>query len=398
MNENPMAGNPNGLALLCDPQGLIVQVLRNDLPGVDTTPGYLFPRLVTPSSRFKALNFLAEINTCQTALDWELNILVENIPISLHFFGGRLKEQVLIVGASDRNVTQRLYDDILLINNEQANLLRASLNENNQSGQVERGNSQYDEISQLNNELVSMQRELAKKNAELAQLNQLKNQFLGMAAHDLRNPLHIIGSYSELLREDISRLNPQEVNEFLRSIYDLSQYMAHLVDELLSVSVIESGQLSLELELIDLNALLQRNITRNRLLAASKQIEINLETEPVPLLMLDAAKIEQVLDNLIGNAMKYSFLGGQIQVRLHLEGPEVVLSVQDQGPGIAPDEIDKLFKPFGRARSKSTGGERSTGLGLVIVKRIVEGHHGRIWLESELGKGSIFLVALPLIF
>jgi signal transduction histidine kinase len=398
MNEKRITGNQNGVVLLCDLQGMIVQVLRNDLPCFEAAPGHLFPRLVDPSSRFKALNFLTEINTCQTALDWELNILIENAPINLHFSGGRLKEQVLIVGAADRNVTQYLYDDILLINNEETNLLRAAIKENSRPDQVEREFSQYDEISQLNNELVSMQRELAKKNVELAQLNQLKTQFLGMAAHDLRNPLHLIGTYSELLREDPSGLSPQDVSEFLSNIYELSQFMAHLVDDLLSVSVIESGQLRLNLELVNLPALLQRNLARNRLLAAVKQIEITLEIESVPLLVLDAAKIEQILDNLIGNAVKYSAVGAQVQVRLRSEGAEVVLSVEDHGPGIAPDEIDKLFKPFGRARSQSTGGERSTGLGLVIAKRIVEGHHGRIWLESELGKGSTFWIALPLAF
>lgn len=393
-----MVVNQNGIALLCDPQGMILQILRNDLVGVEAIAGHLFPRLVDQASRFKALNFLNEINTSKTALDWELNILVENVPTSFHFSGGKLEEQVLIVGASDRNATLCLYEDMLLINNEQANLLRVALKENSQSGYVERASSQYDEISQLNNELVSMQRELAKKNAELAQLNQLKTQFLGMAAHDLRNPLYLIGAYSELLREDQSGLTPQVVAEFLSNIYELSQFMAHLVDDLLSVSVIESGQLRLDLQPVDLPTLLQRNVARNRLLVASKQIEITLETESLPLLVLDAAKIEQVLDNLIGNAVKYSSVGVQVHVCLRSEGAEVVLSVQDHGPGIAPDEIDKLFKPFGRARSQSTGGERSTGLGLVIVKRIVEGHHGRIWLESELGKGSKFWVALPLAF
>lgn len=393
-----MVVNQNGIALLCDPQGMILQILRNDLVGVEAAAGHLFPRLVDQASRFKALNFLNEINTSKTALDWELNILIENVPTSFHFSGGKLEEQVLIVGASDRNATLCLYEDMLLINNEQANLLRIAHKENSQSGYVERASSQYDEISQLNNELVSMQRELAKKNAELAQLNQLKTQFLGMAAHDLRNPLYLIGAYSELLREDPSGFTPQVVAEFLSNIYELSQFMAHLVDDLLSVSVIESGQLRLDLQPVDLPTLLQRNVARNRLLAASKQIEITLETESLPLLVLDAAKIEQVLDNLIGNAVKYSSVGVQVHVCLRSEGAEVVLSVQDHGPGIAPDEINKLFKPFGRARSQSTGGERSTGLGLVIVKRIVEGHHGRIWLESELGKGSTFWVALPLAF
>jgi len=134
----------------------------------------------------------------------------------------------------------------------------------------------------------------------------------------------------------------------------------------------------------------------NRVLAAKKQIEIELMDEPLPLLLLDASKIEQVLNNLLSNAIKFSPPRTTIRVRVARADDQILLAVQDQGPGIPPNELDKLFKPFQRTSVKSTAGEKGTGLGLSIVKKIVEGHHGKIWVESQVGQGTTFFVALPL--
>lgn len=264
----------------------------------------------------------------------------------------------------------------------------------------ERDNRHYDELSRLNNDLATTQRELAKSNVELGVLNRQKNEFLGVASHDLRNPLEVILTYSQfLLDEAAESLRPEHL-EFVRTIRSSSEFMLRLVEDLLDVTRIESGTLELDLAAVDLCEMVERNVALNRVLAAKKgtRIELRCDVPDMAPLVLDEAKIEQVLNNLIGNAVKYSPPGSTVEVRIE-DGPEAaVISVRDQGEGLTPEEVAKLFRPFQRGRARSTAGEKSTGLGLAIVKRIVEGHRGEVRVESAeaaAGGGAIFSVFLP---
>lgn len=388
---------PHGVALLCDAQGLVLQVLRNDLDLPDIVQGQLFLRLIEPASWSKALTLLTEIKAQGAVFDWELNVTRMDRISTLYFAGGMVSDRILLVGAVNGRFAVELYEVMTQISNEQTNMLRAMMQDRVPVSQtdIDQCGDLYDEVSRLNNELMAMQRELARKNAELARLNDLKNQFLGMAAHDLRNPLSIVLSYSEFLLESASALGPEQ-QHLLSQIHHLSQFMVHLVNDLLDVTAIESGQLLLDLWPADLTALVRDNVGRNRLLASRKGIEIDLEVVDLPPTLLDATKIEQVLDNLISNALKFSPPGSRVRVELARQDNQACLSVQDQGPGISPQDQERLFKPFQRTRAQSTDGEKSTGLGLVIVKRIVEGHGGRIELSSQVGQGSMFTVYLPL--
>lgn len=263
---------------------------------------------------------------------------------------------------------------------------------------VERERRLFEDLSRLNNDLATAQRELAKKNAELARLNDLKNQFLGIAAHDLRNPLEVILTYSQFLLDDSSCLPPEHL-ELVRTVQTSSAFMLALVNDLLDISKIESGRLELDLSRVDLAELAGRNVALNRVLAEKKGTEIVFRPEgELPRMLLDAAKIEQVLSNLIGNAVKFSPPGSTVEVRLTSRDEWAVLSVADQGEGLPlheADQMEKLFRPFERTRVRSTGGEKSTGLGLAIVKSIVTGHRGEIRVESEPGQGTTFHVLLP---
>lgn len=380
----------SGIALLCDLDGNIREILRDPLGlGAAIRLGMPFARLAASGNLAKALSFQNEIVTQGAAFDWEINIAGDEQVITLHFTGGRLGEAVLIVGAENGKFSLKLYEELMRISNEQTNTLRAALKD----AQRGRGRDQalYEEISRLNNEMASMQRELAKQNAELERLNQEKNRFLGMAAHDLRNPLHVILGYSEFLLDACDDPEPQQ---FLNVIVSASRFMVSLVDDLLDVAKIESGQLHLEYAPVDLAALATQNVALNRTLAAQKQITIDLLLAPLPTALVDGAKIEQVLNNLIGNAVKFSQPGGRITVQLKNEGATFGLSVQDEGAGIPEAEQAQLFTAFQRGH-KGTEGEKSTGLGLVIVKRIVEGHGGKIWLESCVGQGATFFVSIP---
>jgi signal transduction histidine kinase len=253
----------------------------------------------------------------------------------------------------------------------------------------------YEEFSRLNNELTNLQRELAGRNAELARLNEQKNRFLGMAAHDLRSPLGVILTYASFLEEDATELRPEH-REFLRIIRRSSEFVSQMLTDLLDMSAIESGQLQLNSQSVDVGSLVAHSVAVNRALAAPKQIEVVLApVPPLPPIAIDPGKIEQVLNNLISNAVKFSHSGSRVTVRVSRGEDIVTVSVEDAGQGIPQADLSKLFKPFSTTSVRATAGEQSVGLGLAIVQRIVEVHGGRTWVESEVARGSVFHFTLP---
>jgi len=384
-----------GLALICDLGGMIQEILRNDLEIPEAVPGNLFFRIVETSSRQKAMSFLTEIKARISLPDWELDIFSFDGIQTMHFSGSLINETILITAATDGKFAREIFEEMLRINNEQTNLLRAAIKDGSTAAQAMRDIHDFEEITRLNNELVAMQRELAKNNAELARLNALKNQFLGMAAHDLRHPLQGILFYSEFLLESPEKLDGDQI-EFITLIRNQSRYMSNLVEDLLDVATIESGKLQLDLQATDFTALLTENLNRNRRIAARKHISLELDAQPIPRMLLDPSKMEQVLDNLISNALKYSPAGGRVQIRMRSVEQEILVSVHDEGPGIPPAEQSLLFKPFQRTSVKSSSGEKSSGLGLAIARRIINGHAGRIWVESQPECGATFSFSLPI--
>jgi len=255
----------------------------------------------------------------------------------------------------------------------------------------------FEELSRVNNEFANLQREMAKKNAELAKLNELKNRLLGVAAHDLRSPLGVILSYAEFLESDAAQTMDEQQREFVTTIRQTSEFMLHMVTDLLDVAAIDGGQLTLDRQPTDVIELTRRNVKLNGVLSARKAIAIEFEAPAaMPEIAFDRGKIEQVLNNLIGNAVKFSHAGRAVHVSITAADGVVTLAVRDQGQGIPEADLPKLFKPFSKTSVRSTAGEQSTGLGLSIVRNIVEGHGGRIWVESEVGRGSTFSFTLPM--
>jgi PAS domain S-box-containing protein len=238
--------------------------------------------------------------------------------------------------------------------------------------------------------------ELAEKNAELERLNEQKNQFLGIAAHELRNPLHFILTYSEFLLEEASDVLTEEQVKFLSIIRSSSEFMVRLVNDLLDVARINAGRLQLNTEPTDLVALVRRSVSLNRTLAAKRDVDLRLQEDPLPTLAVDPVKIEQVLNNLMTNAVKYSPPGSVVNLTLSRDGDYVTLAVRDRGPGIPDDELDRVFQPFETTSIESLTGEKGTGLGLVIAKKIAQGHGGNIWVESAVGQGTTFYLSLPI--
>lgn len=388
-----------GIALLCDAQGRVQSVIHDSLGlGARLAPGASLLQLAAAVDAEKAQHFLAMLQSRQAAFDWEITVDLGSRLEPLHFAGGRIEGGYLVIVARTRDELGGLSEELLRINNEQMNSLRAAVKE--LSLHVRRGGSaddaMFDELSRVNNDLANLQRAMAKANIELARLNEQKNQLLGMAAHDLRNPLGVIMSYAKFLDRFAGVKLDDKERQFLAQIEKSSQFMLRLLEDLLDVSQIESGKLQLALAPLDLAATVAGNVELNRMLASAKNIAIDLPLPAAPLWVeADATKIEQVLNNLISNAVKYSHPGTTVRVTLEADAGEVTVKVRDQGQGIPEAELSRLFQPFSKTSVKSTGGEKSTGLGLAITRRIVEGHGGRIGVESRVGEGSSFSFSLP---
>ncbi|MBF0155581.1 MAG: hybrid sensor histidine kinase/response regulator [Magnetococcales bacterium] len=238
---------------------------------------------------------------------------------------------------------------------------------------------------------MEVQRE---QNRELLELNQVKNRFLGMAAHDLRNPLVSIRGMSELLLQPM-RLSEEKQRQFLRSIHQVSQQMLTLVNDLLDVSAIESGHFELTLERDNLSRLVRERAELVGFSAREKGIVLEVETGDLPDCRCDSGRMGQVVDNLLTNAVKFSRPGTVIHLGTRATGDWLEVIVADQGPGLPEEELGRMFGTFQRLSAKPTGNERSTGLGLSIVKKIVEAHGGTVRVASEVGKGSVFTVSFP---
>jgi len=255
------------------------------------------------------------------------------------------------------------------------------------------------EVLELNHELNHLTRELALKNDDLAKLNALKNQFLGMAAHDLRKPIGVILSYAEFLLDEVGDALSAEQRDFLQTIHGTADRMRRVVDDFLDVSLIEAGRFSLDESQVDLGELARIAIALVKLAADKRGVQmISTLDLSCMAIFVDGAKIGQVLTNLLSNAVEHSLSAGCVTLASRRLPTELRVQVADTGAGISPAQQLRLFQPFssGQAARKSSG-ERCIGLGLAIARKIIEAHGGRMFVESELGHGSIFGFTLPLI-
>jgi signal transduction histidine kinase len=408
-----VAPDAQGIAVLCSRGGTILRILQDEVgAGLRMEAGQPFSLLLDRGSLGKSVEFLSAIRTRNFAFGWELNVIHGGKPSSMYFSGGAIDDLILVVGARTNTDILNLYEDLIRMNNEQNTELRLAMKDQYErlKAVASQDSSIYDEVTRLNNEVIAAQRQLAKANAELKRLDEMKNRFLGMASHNLRSPLGAILTYSEFLIDEAAPAMSEEHRQFLSVIRQSSEFMLKLVNDLLDISTIESGQLRLDLEPVDLAQLIDHSITINRLMAAKKSIAIEFLPESrgtqgsqtaihgmaaIPVLMLDPGKIEQVANNLITNAVKFSRPGTAIEVDIRVDEAEVAISVRDHGLGIPAGERDKLFRFFGRTSVRATAGEKSSGLGLAISQKIIAGHGGRMQVESEEGEGSIFTFRLP---
>ncbi|MCX8028280.1 MAG: HAMP domain-containing histidine kinase [Thermodesulfovibrionales bacterium] len=348
--------NASVVFFCCNENGIIVKTNRytENIIGkelIDKTINHFF---VDFHNAFKISDFINDSKKV-----YLLNITTKSgLPQTYYFRFFKLQDLIIAIGETDIEETENLRRHLVLLNNE------------------------------LNNKT----RELMKANKELEKLNNIKNQLLGMAAHDLRTPVGAIRSYSEFLLEETAQKLDVEHVHFLITIKSLSDFMLRLLNDLLDVSIIESGRITIEPRKTDMVSLIKESIEILEIFANRKSIQIAF-SPPTDITdaYVDPIRIRQVIDNLLNNAIKFSPQKSTVVITLtEYDEDRLKISIADEGKGIALEDMDKLFKPFSQASSETTGGERKTGLGLSIAKKIIDAHGGKIFAKNRENGGSEF--------
>lgn len=383
------AASPAHVVLLVDDQPMVGALIRRilqqepdlelhycqDPMAAPTIAEQIRPSVILVDLRMPDLDGLA-LTRCLRAVPTTAGV---PIVVLSSYEGSDIKSDAFAAGANDFLVKLPGREELLARLRYHSGAYLASL--------------ERDEIARA---LQASQDALVRANTELRHVNRKLNAFVGMAAHDLRTPLGSILSLSRFLAQAPDATRSAEHVVFLTAIRSSAEFMLQLVGDLVDASAIDAGELRLEKRSVDPAALVRVSLLLNRPLAAARGVDVALEVGDDPgAVLADADKLRQVLDTLIANAVEYSPHGATVTVRLHRTDDEVRLAVADRGPGIPASEIPALFRATGRTSVRPAGAEGSTGLGLLIAQRVVTGHGGRIWVESTVGDGSTFHVALP---
>jgi len=265
--------------------------------------------------------------------------------------------------------------------------------------QLQAANTQLeDRVTQRTRALIQANRRLSTQWLRLQRANGFKNEILGTVAHDLKNPLGVILGRTEMLTELIAAGSAKEgIATQIDHIRDATKRLTAMVDHLISDAMADAFDITIRREPVDLSALVSDVAEANRPSAVNKQQQITVSAPGhSDLTMCDADRIREAIDNLVSNAIKYSPIGGKIDILINGDPNRVRISVSDEGAGLSPEDLDRLFGRFQRLSAKPTGGESSTGLGLSIVKRIIDMHGGEVTADSAgPGQGATFTIMLP---
>lgn len=257
-------------------------------------------------------------------------------------------------------------------------------------------NQDHLRLAELIADRVAVIIQILHANKELERLNKVKTEFVSMVSHELRTPLTAVKGFVDIvLNEEAGTLNEQQ-KKFLKIAHNSIERLTLIISDLLDISKIESGQLKLETRPVSLKRILQESAETYRSTIESKQINFSIDvSKDLPEVLADESRIKQVIDNLLSNAMKFTPPKGSIHISTDDMGDFILTSISDTGMGIKKENHERIFERFVQVDSSLTRQAGGTGLGLAISKSIVEMHGGRIWVESELGKGSTFRFLLP---
>jgi signal transduction histidine kinase len=261
------------------------------------------------------------------------------------------------------------------------------------SGHVDVSNR--DELGALAANVNQMNDELRRLYRELEAASRHKSEFLANMSHELRTPLNAIIGFSQVLRERMFGEVNEKQGEYLDDIISSGNHLLALINDVLDLSKVEAGQVELEVAPFSLRDTLERGVVMVRERATKEGVHVALATDPeVDVVEGDERRVKQVVFNLLSNAVKFTPAGGAVHVSAAQADGEVRVSVADTGPGIAPEDHDRIFEEFQQTEAGIEQRE-GTGLGLALSKRLIELHGGRVWVESAVGKGSTFVFTLP---
>ncbi|MEP7340952.1 MAG: ATP-binding protein [Acidobacteriota bacterium] len=245
-------------------------------------------------------------------------------------------------------------------------------------------------------EVLAMNDALTRANSQLQELDRMKDAFLSMVTHELRTPLTVIAGTTEMFEAGIYGALTGQQSEMIRQIALQAHRLRQLVNDLLDLSKMEAGMIGLRREMSDPHSVVAATVEQLTTIAAQAGITLQNEVgHDLPDVNCDVQRIEQVLANLISNAIKFTAAGGQVTISAEVEPEHIRFIVADNGHGIPAEALPRVFDKFFQVQSSTESGAKGTGLGLAIVKHIVELHGGEVDAESEAGKGSRFSFTLP---
>jgi signal transduction histidine kinase len=262
------------------------------------------------------------------------------------------------------------------------------------------------ELERMLAERTALISRLQLSNDELASASAAKSDFLAAMSHELRTPLHAIIGFSELLLTapeaggveggaGADHGGDSKTREFASHIHGAGLHLLELINDVLDLARVEAGRLDLAFLPLDISALVYRTARTMRPVAARKQVALEIPEPAGIVIQADAARIRQIIFNLLSNAIKFTPVGGHVEVSVEAAGNDVRLTIADSGPGIALEDQERIFEPFEQSWRADPATHEGTGLGLALTRQLVEGHGGRIELDSALGRGSRFTVVLP---
>ncbi len=261
--------------------------------------------------------------------------------------------------------------------------------------QIDRLQSRTKDLQDSNKSLHEQVQKLSKTKDDLEELQRQKDDLFSLIIHDIKNPAAIIQGLVDLLKS--YNYNAVDQQDIIKDIAETTTRIVNLSKEVSRVMALEGTSLNLEMEEADINEIINDVFRVNQISANKKMIDLMKKLgEDIPQAVMDAQKVSEILDNMLSNAIKFTPKGGKVLVSSSFKDDYVVVDVKDNGLGLSEDDLRKAFKKGTRLSSQPTGGESSTGLGLWIIKKLVEAHKGRVWVKSALGKGSTFSFSIPL--
>jgi light-regulated signal transduction histidine kinase (bacteriophytochrome) len=371
MNSNI---NTKQIALLCDLDGIILKVLKNELIA-DQLQGKAFKDIFNGESAKEALIFIKKINKEYVAFNWELNMIISGKIKLLHFNGGIFDNHILIMGTNFFDELMYYYEEMTRITNNQVTHIR-KLNK---------------DMLEASSNLKERSKDLEKTLEDLNHSNEQLQSFAYITSHDLQEPLRTIASYAQLIERRYKGKLDSDADDFIEFMVNGAYRMKEMIQGLLEYSRVETK----EHEFKEFEAESALKYALNKLGSAISEVNAEITYDELPVIFADESQIIRVFQNLIGNALK--FRREEVKPKIHISSMkkdnEYLFSVSDNGIGLDEQYSDQIFEVFKRLHAMDD--YPGAGIGLSIVKRIIEGHNGIIWVKSELNKGSAFYFNIP---